>query len=88
MEEVKIEHNSPSFIAGWMINTDICDEIREEYDSKFHLANFDKKRGYHRLNDKQFNKNLMKKYLRQLNLVLMSIKRSFPGALNNYLNGV
>ena len=44
MEEVQIEHNSPSFIAGWMINTDICDEIREEYDSKFHLANFDKKR--------------------------------------------
>jgi len=82
MEEVKIEHNSPSFIAGWMINTDICDEIREEYDSKFHLANFDKKRGYHRLNDKQFDKNLMKRYLRQLNLVIDEYKEKFPWCVN------
>jgi hypothetical protein len=78
MQEMKIDHNSPSFIGGWMISLALCDDIRDEYDEKFHLTTFDKKRGYHRLSDSDFNDKLMKRYVKQLNLVFDEYKKKFP----------
>jgi len=78
LTEVNIEHDSPSFIAAWFINPELCDKLKEDYDNKFDLTSFDEKRGYHRLNNEKMDATLMNEYKSQLEIVLDEYKKKFP----------
>jgi|2_EtaG_2_1085320.scaffolds.fasta_scaffold95295_2 hypothetical protein len=75
---IEVSGNSSTFIAGWMMDTDICDEIKADYDSKFELAVYDKLRDYHRINNKKLDKDLMDKYLDKLKILFSRYKDMFP----------
>lgn len=77
MEEINIEHSSPSFVLAAKIDLDLCDEIIHEFNSKGDLPKFDKVRGYFRLNDRQVNNDLMKRYLRELNKVFEMYRKKY-----------
>ena len=71
MEQIQIEHSSPSFVLAAKIDLDLCDAIIEDFREKDALSQFDKVRGYFRLNDRQMDSDLMKRYLRELNKATM-----------------
>ena len=77
MNEIQIEHSSPSFILAAKIDLELCDAIIEDFREKDALSKFDKVRGYFRLNDRQMNSDLMKEYLRELNKVFDVYKKKY-----------
>lgn len=77
MQEIEIPHSAPSFILAAKINSDLCDEIIEEFKQKDSLSKFDERRGYFRLNDRQMDPDLMKRYLRELNRVFEKYKKKY-----------
>lgn len=77
MEEIQIEHSSPSFILAAKIDLGLCDEIIEDFKEKDALSEFDKVRGYFRLNDRQMDQPLMKRYLKELGKVYDIYKKKY-----------
>lgn len=77
MELIELEHNSPSFILAAKINLDLCDEIIANIEENSASLNYDEARGYHRLNDKQADQELMKRYLRELNRAFQKFRKEF-----------
>jgi len=55
-----------SFILQDYIDTSICDSIIEEWENNKENSRFDKKRGYWRLNDRQLDQDIIKKYVHEL----------------------
>ena len=77
MEEIQIEHSSPSFILAVKIDLDLCDAIVEDFKEKDALSQFDKVRGYFRMNDRQMDQPLMKQYLAELRKVYDLYKKKY-----------
>jgi len=77
MQEIILEHDSPSFILATKIDLDLCDRIIEEFNQKDNLSQFDKVRGYFRLNDRQMDTQLMQEYLRELKKVFAVYKKKY-----------
>ncbi len=77
MQEIILEHDSPSFILAAKIDLDLCDRIIEEFNQKDNLSQFDKVRGYFRLNDRQMDTQLMQEYLRELKKVFAVYKKKY-----------
>lgn len=77
MKEIAIDHLSPSFIFAAKIDLDLCDEIIADFKEKDSLSRFDKIRGYFRLNDRQMDPELMKRYLGELQKVFDLYKKKY-----------
>lgn len=77
MEKVEIAHTSPSFILACKIDGGLCDEIIADMEAKSELSSYDEMRGYHRLNDRQADENLMKRYMRELNRAFQLYKKTY-----------
>lgn len=78
MTEVKFQHypSPPSFIGGWMMDTDICDELREVYDTVD--SKYDKTRQYYRISSRKIPEELHKRYINQLHGCVDSYVKKFP----------
>jgi hypothetical protein len=77
MELINLEHDSPSFILAAKINGDLCDELIENIEQNSDKLRYDSMRGYHRLNDKDADQDLLKRYLRELNRVFQKYRKEF-----------
>jgi len=55
-----------SLILQDCIDTNICDRLVEDWENNSHKSNFDKDRGYWRLNDRHLDQSLIKDYMTQL----------------------
>lgn len=73
----EINHTSPSFIMPYKMDTEICDKIVEDFESKRNLTTYDKLRGYHRLQNGQMDQGIMDEYMRRIRFVFNEYKRTY-----------
>jgi len=66
-----------SFILQDYIDTKICDSIIKEWEANSNESNFDEKRGYWRLNDRQLNQELIKKFIGQVKQIEKKYRDKF-----------
>ena len=66
-----------SYILTDYIDPKICDSIIENYEDNFDKSNFDKLRGYHRINNGKLSKPLMKQYLNEVITVEKKYRERF-----------
>ena len=58
----EFEHTSPSFIMACTIDESLCDKIVENFNDMGKAANYDKLRGYHRLNETHLDSDILEDY--------------------------
>ena len=62
----EIEHTSPSFIMACIIDEDLCDKIVENFDDMSKVAQYDKVRGYHRLNEGHLDSDILEDFMKAM----------------------
>ena len=58
-----IEHTSPSFIMAYQIDESLCDMMIENIEGMQKSANYDKARGYSRLNESHLDSDIKDNYI-------------------------
>ena len=66
-----------SFILQDYIDTDICDNIVKSWEDNSSNSSFDKMRGYWRLNDKQLDQEIIRKYIGQVTQIEKKYRDKF-----------
>jgi hypothetical protein len=62
----EIKHTSPSFIMACTIDEDLCDKIIENFDDMSKVAQYDKVRGYHRLNEGHLDSDILEDFMKAM----------------------
>ena len=87
--EIKLHSKTkfPSYMGGWMIPTDICDGLRELFDSTHPMhIQYDKFRQYHRLTSGKIPTLLHVDYVGELNKVFDSYRKKYPWSANSNIS--
>lgn len=82
MKELILDHDSESFIAGWYMEPDICDDLINEFEFKEQHTHFDKGRGYHRLASQYLEKSIHGDYMKELKKCVERYKKRYDWCHN------
>lgn len=66
-----------SFIFQDYIDPIICDRLIENWEENSNESRFDKVRGYHRLNDKQLDQNIIREYINLVHSIELKYRKKF-----------
>lgn len=66
MKELSINTKCESFIGGWYIDTQVCNDVISDFQLHIKKTQLDKHRGYHRLSNMQMTKEVHQSYMKQI----------------------
>tara|TARA_B110000908_G_scaffold121950_1_gene143032 strand:+ start:219 stop:785 length:567 start_codon:yes stop_codon:yes gene_type:complete len=72
-----IEHTSPSFIMAYQIDESLCDMMIENIEGMQKSANYDKARGYSRLNETHLDSDIKDNYIAAVNAAFGAYKKEY-----------
>lgn len=86
MKEFELDGKFESFVGGWYINTQVCDDIVNDFQLHIDESSFDEHRGYHRLSNFQMTKRVHQSYIDQIEQVFAQYQKKYVWSDTNHVN--